>query len=1154
MTTNVSLTSDPNQTTLPVILAPSNSSADPIEKWVRAELNTEERKAFLGLLSQPGHEGVNFDQFLDSAPSFGHLLTYITILKEKIPQGCDNHAIRLFLKSFMERVCKRLITLASHQVGCDQPSILQSSMQDCLLEIVSSFHCCFETYYWPYDPNELFVWIRLPKCDDEFKIYRLAYLTIRLIDLFDENRLENDILETKIASLETGLKDPIMLLADESSSKSYPNEFGTLLKLLNSGFSISSTKDKDLETILNSDFIKWCIIQDFSPCCELFFRILTEARIHFELKTLPFAVKARKELAPFRLESLMNHLQALIYSILFQYTRNGSFEIRDEEDDERLLYVVSICRTDGKIQGEEALDIIKQVLHHLIPSDTQYVIAEDALSSELLDALPKCADIIEIRESFSQPQSWAIKADLIRHFAACKNFRIPVKSITSELLNAFQEINFETIDRLEILTSERIVDLTQKQLQLYDKFMGMFPQGKGTIEFPTDQADKLPLTVSLPGTIVNYPKLGVAILDQWLISNRLEVPETASEVPIFTRMLMLCLGNQTHHERLTDIVNIEFGNLRSLLIFIIKNPELKDALRQCPDFALSLLSCHNCVTPDVGHDEWLELFEYLLKRKILSPENLEDNVRGPSRAPMIFGRLIKNESTQLAKHLVPAATELCSSVLKMFGNGDLKKGFALLLNEGWNPSFTLPLSGSVSLRILMLKPIKKSLPFTDSNAIQWFAAIMMTRPTMNEEEQKDFLDIFKHFFSERKNPLPAFGANGAKWIQQNPILLEGLLEEYHSIHFLKNAFPLGLAIAEAAFTNAPSDPSLFRWKKHSCILLLDSLKLINVKVEPNANFDGALAHLNPLKNNIYLARSLLPYACVLSKKGKIKTTYPFAASFLTKISLTDTPPLSTEDAKVCAAILLGRNVDKIQEIPSLTDENLKDALLQRIVEHSPRLSGLSPICWEMILQKATAKIAIIESLPQETVQAKEQEILSFLIPFLRCLIVYNESFNDLFYCILLHESFEKMFKKDNHRKIMQSALGSLCNDKNFVKEVKSGKLQNTSYLVGWLSKCQHLNESEQHFLYQAWKKQLVCLTNPKDMIFPVNHLDTGNKIMAYIAKNPTYFLLHKEKVALFLVAFCKKFDGQFSLHDQVTIMDKIPINLSKDLFNQLFDG
>ena len=533
-------------------LAPVNYRAltDPnyVEKWDPVELTPEERQAFMSLLTQRGDKGTAFDHFLNAAPSFGHLRAYITTLKEKIPQGCSNRDRHLFLESFMGRVCTRLIRSISLRIGEEYPIIFETSMQNCLLGIISNFHCCYENI-WSYEEDKINVSINIPNCNVNFKVYRLAYLMIRLIGLFETHKDDPDrvALAIQIESLQT--------IQQHFAEGAFPSVIGTMINLLNRGFSIDQTfvDAGSLELLLNPPMFKWLMEQPLFPSMEMFFRKLVEAELNYDLKILPLAVNTMKEICPFSIGKLNEHLEGLIDSILDKYKSEGVFEIKTDIVEECLYYLVAIHKTDGKIQGEEALAIIDRILPLLIPSDTEYEIAAEALSPELIKALPKKAAFVEIKES--QPQPWAIKADLIRHFNECKRFLISVKSITSELLNNFQETNFETIDWLAILTPDKFGDLTQEQLLLYDKFMGMIPPGKGTIEFPLDGSHKLPLTDCLLGMIADYPKLGIVMLEQRLRTNRLTVPKTEQEIILFVRMLTLCLENPILHKWLMESVN-----------------------------------------------------------------------------------------------------------------------------------------------------------------------------------------------------------------------------------------------------------------------------------------------------------------------------------------------------------------------------------------------------------------------------------------------------------------------------------------------------------------------------------------------------------------------------------------------------------------------
>lgn len=807
---------------------PALNDPDSVEKWDPMELNPEERKAFISLLNAPGHEGAAFDHFLDAAPSFGHLFAYITILKEDIPQGCDSPDIRLFLKLFMERVCKRLTGFTSHpDKDNHQDILLHEDVQNCLLGIISNFHSCYKKNIWPDDSKEQLEYFLHPKGDDDVKIYGSVY------------------------------------------------------------------------------------------------------------------------------------------------------------DD---------------------------------------------------------------------------------------------------------------------------------------------------------------------GFIESYPKIGHVVLEYWLKYHALHVPDTGEEMASFVNKLRICVINEQFLSALTNTVSsLKPEKASALLTLVIKTPDLKNSLYRCPAFAIALLNCPFDSEVFSSYDDWLDLFEYALSKHFLNEEVLKQQMslwgKQGGKHLHIFFRLYKGASTTFAKLLVPVASELfSSSVLVAFSDDKLKKGFDLLLSQGWFPSFSFssPLF-CAPLMQLMLKLIKKSLPFINSNALPWFSAIFREMPQMEREEQEDFLVIFKHIYTEQRNPQPfiSYSSDYAMRLEQNPILLEGLIEEFpRSIYDLKNALPLGLAIAQAAalFFN-PSNPSL-QWRQRY-VLLLDSLKLTNVEAKRHVGFAGKLAALITLKNNFNLVCSLLRHACILTKKGKIKTIYPYAASLLTRICLADAVQLGTEEVKICAAVLLDhrmRNIDNFGNVPSLFDhwKNVGQEMLNRIVEHSPELTGLPTVYWGMIMQSAEKRIS---KMIKNSMQGKEAETASFLKAFTLCIIQYDENMiKEMRYQNLL-ESFREL-NLHGYGKIVKASLSSLISDPNLLKGIQSGQVKNVGLLVNLLN--QHycdLDEPQQHLLYKAWKKHVAYLSKDEQIIFPLRHLHACQKILVYIAKNPDHFKRHNQQIELFLKEFSRRFPGKAST-DDLTKKDK----------------
>lgn len=1199
------LTTDPNPNTISINYSsathysppPTRAYNDPnfVEKWEIVALTEEERKHFSGLLNGPCENQDLFIQWIDAAPSFGHLLTYLTILKEELTEGrrTMNDNLQILLSLLMKRVSLRMVCcMWNYNTSVDRSHMYETAtVQNYINEFIWNFHCCVKIVYGDEMPDDLFQILYFPnspssqssKCFS-FKIYYLSYLLLQHVSKSDDlfNLDDTFELQAEKTLLEHGQPMQPLDLDDLKESNITPEEIGLIINLVNNGFHIDRSLSDDsnaLTVLLNRKVHKWLeSLPYFCMFAPLFFEKLADAQLSFELECLhPFIDLHFSFLQSGKIDPI-KHLDKLINTITAKYSLECVFEIHFECDltTNRYGYSIKVLKTTGKIQGEDVTSILTKIDNELrtlssnnqstVYSVTHLVISEN-VNPELIPASCALTSKVEIKAPSNTPWTESQKIAFFERFSSCTQFVLPFHTFFGEPWNVFNDKKI--MDRMERI--DIIADLPSYELE---QILTGIPSEKGRVFF-SDPHFAAGFSSEM---IQKSPNMTLAIANQWLDTFPKRIPQIHDEeISVFTLLLAFCLDKLELHKKVvqasmsTSKANETQGLynpwLWRLLIRMVKTPELKDSLRKCPEFSNKLMENALRLPEKVRKDDILfELLEHLLNTSTLTKEDLEKQVVlwSSDLCLMIFQKIINKKvppqlTVKFVKKLIPVATQLCK---KLIGNNALKSSdgveskrfFTLLIDNDWRPPLDQPLSNCIELNISLLKHLKKGIPFLNEWGLKWLNSLTwlffhINRQKLDDEEQEAYINLFKLAYLDQKNPLPDETGVIVFAMCTYPFLLESLLSQYPtSMSQLEGAKLWGFGIAHAVLTQNPlpiNDPI---WRQ-KCVNLLDSLKIINLT--PPYEFiispPSIKAHypdLVPLLDNQQLTQSLLLQSVKISKKGKITIISRSAAALLTKIRLNQTNPLNDQELKICAAVLLDQEGNVLMLNKYIVP--IGQEMVNRIAEHPLSLAHLNPhFASHWVL---TAVLGFFINVRAQLESDNQSNETPLLIQRCQKLVPYLYTYRWTSHARSALRTLKELISDQTTEFSIKNTLIENINDPAFLNDLESQKIENPELILELLDACPNLGEKEQNILYKIWKKQVSYLSFQTDTVFPINHPILGRKIINYISRNPTLFKFHQQKIATFLNEFLPLAKDPSLVKPLAEIINKIPLEIPKELF------
>ena len=575
--------------------------------------------------------------------------------------------------------------------------------------------------------------------------------------------------------------------------------------------------------------------------------------------------------------------------------------------------------------------------------------------------------------------------------------------------------------------------------------------------------------------------------------------------------------------------------------------DFRSYLSRSPDLLVTMLFKFS----EIEHDElddsgvlyknWVNLFEYLLNKQHLSKEDLEKIKWNDYLIGEVFYKLgtasASNtiQTAKFAQRLVPIATKLVKTLDENWNWEEsfnwLRKAYNLLLDAGWNPKYEKEFSWNDLLKVSLLKFYRKSMPLLNGHAYGWMESITASllcmgfnEKLLDAEDQEAYFLLFKQIHIEQQYPL--FNSITIHYYVNlcvYPIILNRLIKEFPiSLCHKHNSTSLGVALADAIVgkKNAPIESS--EWI-HSTLLLLNSinLELMGLDNDVSWHFDQVKTMM---AENKPLIQSLLHASCVLSQKGKVKFIYSQAAGLLAWTCLEKVAELSSEDIKICAAILLDQSVLNLSEsiIPPLSNhlDAIGYAMLERIVEHSLLAEGMKlqlhciPI--ETAARRFVSECKNVSSFIRNFLPVASKNNFHFekIVPLFTSLMTVEAN------CVMITETVCDLIKGSN-------------------------KMFNYNYtiLMELVEKIPELTKEAQKNVFGIWEK------HPE--VFVCNHLHLGKKIIKHVVNNPFHFRYRQNEIDAFLITFVSNFGNQITIKELFSIIPFATVPIARELLQTL---
>lgn len=441
------------------------------------------------------------------------------------------------------------------------------------------------------------------------------------------------------------------------------------------------------------------------------------------------------------------------------------------------------------------------------------------------------------------------------------------------------------------------------------------------------------------------------------------------------------------------------------------------------------------------------------------------------------------------------------------------------------------LSSHVDLMALLIKSVAKSCPFL---APLMFIETVKELPNavqLQTPQLPYLVDLSTTLFSS---------------IIERPELMKELIARIEAdpsasiVHFILHAVdsqPRACTLLLETSINMVVKPS---------ISVLDNRQNVNDKMKDSPKTIGEIFKI--LNANPKKAVAFLPYACTLAKKGGIKLCYPYAATLLASVALFARDPLNENQIKLCANILLDKNIKFPNKIPNtnISIHNVHRLQLGiemlQIIKSQGIPNPMPTLYWDIILTTAMEKIGLyIKNKPRKGSQ--EKQFYDYLKTFLFVMFTQDMSSSKE------HSNYINTINHFRSAPILLTILSELIKDPDLINEIKTRHPFGAHILIQHLSLCpmNSLGEDEQKNAYRVWKIVLSHPSFSRNILFPCHRI-WGKKIFSFMARYPEKANFDRDRLFHFLINYVLNYAQEAPLDHIGKIIQKTPLPITRELF------